>query len=183
MPGPSRPADRRARFDELYRTHYGAVYAYVYRRLNSGASDVPDVVAEVFAVVWRKLDEVPQPPEDRLWLYGVARRRVLGAQRTGGRYLRLQARLREHAQQAVVPADDPDTAVRDAIASLRPGDREVLMLVMWEGLSHGETAEVMGCSVNAVALRVSRAKRRLRSQLKQARPALERQVPEPGGSR
>jgi DNA-directed RNA polymerase specialized sigma24 family protein len=54
---------------------------------------------------------------------------------------------------------------------------------MWEGLSHGETAEVMGCSVNAVALRVSRAKRRLRSQLKQARPALERQVPEPGGSR
>jgi RNA polymerase sigma factor (sigma-70 family) len=176
------PEDRRARFDELYRAHYAAIYKYVHRRLYATVSEVPDVVAEVFAVAWRKLEDVPQPPEDRLWLYGVARRRVMRFQRAGARYERLQARLREHIRTVVASAEDPSGAVRDAIASLRPGDREVLMLVMWEGLSHGEAAAVIGCSVNAVALRVSRAKRRLRAQLDQPGAAMERRVPEPGGS-
>ena len=35
-------------------------------------------------------------------------------------------------------------------------------LVVWEGLSHAEAAEVMGCSINAIALRMRRAKQRLR---------------------
>jgi RNA polymerase sigma factor (sigma-70 family) len=161
------PEDRRERFDQLYTTHYAAIYAYAYRRLRSESDAVPDVVADVFAVAWRKLEQVPDPPQDRLWLYGVARHRVLHAQRSNRRYLRLQQRLRDQVRTG----DDAglsgsgDLDVQDAVARLRPGDREAVMLTMWEGLSHAEAAAVIGCSVNAVALRVSRAKRRLRAEL------------------
>lgn len=64
------------------------------------------------------------------------------------------------------------------MARLRAGDREVLMLVMWEGLSHAEAAEVMGCSVNAIGLRVRRAKERLRSALDPSEAPPERSIPE-----
>jgi RNA polymerase sigma-70 factor (ECF subfamily) len=55
--------------------------------------------------------------------------------------------------------------VREALLKLRPLDREVLILVYWDGLSHGDAASVLGCSVNAVASRVKKAKSRLEAQL------------------
>jgi RNA polymerase sigma-70 factor (ECF subfamily) len=56
-------------------------------------------------------------------------------------------------------------AVREAIEKLRPADREVVQLVMWEGLSHAEAGRVLGCSANAVALRLHKARQRLRAEL------------------
>jgi RNA polymerase sigma factor (sigma-70 family) len=159
------PSERRRRFDELYRSHYRAIYAYVYRRLGSATGEAADVAADVFAIAWRRIEDVPAEPEDRLWLYGVARRRVMRQQRSGARRLRLHARLRDHAREATDASHDAADRVREAIAGLRAGDREVLTLVMWEGLSHAEAAEVIGCSVNAVALRLSRARQRLRKAL------------------
>lgn len=70
---------RRRRFDEIYRAQYRAIYAYMHRRLGPGVVDAADVAADVFAVAWRRIDEVPPAPEDRLWLYGVARRRVIAS--------------------------------------------------------------------------------------------------------
>jgi RNA polymerase sigma-70 factor (ECF subfamily) len=55
--------------------------------------------------------------------------------------------------------------VRDAIERLRPVDREVLELVMWEGLTHAEAAQVLGCSTNAVAVRLHKARKRLQAEL------------------
>jgi RNA polymerase sigma-70 factor (ECF subfamily) len=55
--------------------------------------------------------------------------------------------------------------VRAALQELRPLDREVILLVYWDGLSHVEAGSVLGCSVNAVALRVKKAKARLETKL------------------
>lgn len=57
--------------------------------------------------------------------------------------------------------------VRAAIARLREADREVLALVLWERLSHSEVAELLGCSTNAVAVRLHRARARLRRLLEE----------------
>jgi RNA polymerase sigma-70 factor (ECF subfamily) len=160
---------RTQHFDALYARHYAAICAYVHRRMWATGVDVDDVVAEVFAVAWRRLDEVPAVPEDLLWLYGVARRCVLRAQRTERRRRRLGARLAAEAElrSRAGSGEPPDAeAVRAAIASLRARDREVLMLVMWEQLSHRDAAQVLDCSANAVAIRLHRAKERLRDQLR-----------------
>lgn len=152
---------RQRRFDLLYAQHYRAIYAYVHRRLDA---DAADVTAEVFAVAWRRLDDVPASDEELLWLYGVAHRYVVRAHRSTRRRLRLAARLAEQARLQTTGHASHDR-VRDAIDRLRPADREVLKLVLWEGLTHTEVAAVLGCSANAVAQRLHRARERLRSQL------------------
>jgi RNA polymerase sigma-70 factor (ECF subfamily) len=142
---------REDRFQVLYLAQHDSIYAYVHRRLPG--VEVGDVVADVFAVAWRRLDEVPAAPEDRLWLYGVARRCVLRARRSGRRRRRLQDRLSHEARTRDSTNGRTEDAraelVRAAIERLRPSDREVLQLVMWEGLTHAEAARVLGGSANA----------------------------------
>lgn len=160
------PADR---FRALYLEHYGSIYAYVHRRLAGSDVEVHDVVAEAFAVLWRRLDELPAAPEDRLWLYGIARHCVLRARRSGLRRRRLWARLAEDARVRTPlnghSGDSRALLVRAAIERLRPADREVLRLILWDGLTHAEAASVLRCSVNAVGLRLHKARKRLRAEL------------------
>jgi RNA polymerase sigma-70 factor, ECF subfamily len=160
------------RFEVLYKSCYRAIYAYVWRRTAGSHDDVPDIVAEIFAVAWRRMATVPRPPHDRLWLYGVARRVVLDHQRRAARKMRLEARLRTNVriQDDVTPCNPSHLRLHTAIGRLRPLEREALQLVAWDGLSHAEAAEVLGCSVNAVAVRVHKAKARLRAELAPAEP-------------
>jgi RNA polymerase sigma factor (sigma-70 family) len=156
---------REQRFSSLYREHYRSIWAYAVRRIESQA-DAADVVADVFATAWRRLPEVPDPPADLLWLYGVARWVVAGKRRSARRMHNLIARLQATAVPAsTVTGDQVTDRVLDAVARLRPVEREAIALVHWEELSHAEAAQVLGCSVNAVAIRVHRARARLRQAL------------------
>ncbi len=51
--------------------------------------------------------------------------------------------------------------VLEAAARLRPNDREVLRLAVWEELRHDQIAWILGCSESAVRQRFHRAKRSL----------------------
>ena len=79
--------------------------------------------------------------------------------------------------QALEWADNPARErLLAAIRELRPADREALLLVHWEQLTYAEAAETLGCSVNAVGIRVHRAKERLR-QLLGSESRADRSVP------
>lgn len=167
------PADgrdqRELRFRRLYQEHYQAIQAYVVRRVEDRGV-VADVVAEVFTTAWRRLDNVPCPPDDKLWLYGVARRVISGNRRSLRRFRNLLTRLEagysgESRGSPQIEADAVHRGLLDAVASLAPGEREALQLVHWERLSHAEAAAVLGCSANAVAIRVHRARAKLREAL------------------
>src|SRR4051812_31442418 len=64
-----RPIDD-AEFEELYGATVRDVLAYVRRR---SSADVEDLVAEVYAVAWRRRSDLPPPVLRRAWLFGVAR--------------------------------------------------------------------------------------------------------------
>ena len=68
----------------------------------------------------------------------------------------ISARAPEDAETS-----DQVLAVRGALARLRPADQEILRLVTWEELSHREVATALGVSLNAVAIRFHRARKRL----------------------
>ena len=153
------------RFEALYTGSYQEITGYVRRRVPPDAAD--DVVAQVFTVAWRRFGQVPGPPQDRLWLFGVARNCAAEHHRAATRRLRLRTRLsQEPAAVAHVPGpggpDHDPGPVLAALASLKPKDREALQLVLWDELSHAEAAAVLGCTVNAFELRYRRARNRVR---------------------
>jgi RNA polymerase sigma-70 factor (ECF subfamily) len=129
------------------------VRAYVLRRTAPEAAD--DVVADVFLVAWRRLDEVPADPLP--WLLGTARRVLANRRRSQQRAFALRDRLvSEPASGAAAPAGT-DHRVAGALAER---DRELLMLIAWEGLSVTEAAEVLGVRAGTVAVRLHRARQR-----------------------
>jgi RNA polymerase sigma-70 factor (ECF subfamily) len=140
--------------------------AYAARRLPT-VTDAEDVVAEVFLVAWRRLDDVPEGEAALPWLYGVARK-TIGNQRRGlFRRGRLHARLEQTAERpapAAAAVSDAEPAI-EALERLSESDRELLRLVAWEELSHAEIAAVLGISVNAVAIRLHRARARFEQAL------------------
>ena len=155
------------RFRELYRANFRPVQGYAVNRLGA-ADDVPDVVAEVFTIAWRRLADIPPSPADRFWLYGTARRVIARRYRSAGRLRNLLGRLAAERYPTQPPAGafDPVTEhVLAALAELKATDREALLLVHWEQLSYAEAAQVLGCSANAVGIRVHKAKAQLRAML------------------
>ena len=60
--------------------------------------------------------------------------------------------------------------VARALMRLREPDREILRLTAWEGCTTDELATVLGCSANAAAVRLHRARRRLRKVLAEVPP-------------
>jgi RNA polymerase sigma-70 factor (ECF subfamily) len=149
------------RFHALFKRHYGDVVRYAIRRV--GADDADDVAEDVFAVVWRRIDRVPDGAGALPWIYGVARRVTANHHRASRRRRRLWSKAA--GEETVATHPDPRPELIDALARLGSRDREVLELRAWEGLEPREMAEVLGCSVNAATVRLHRARRRLAAEL------------------
>jgi RNA polymerase sigma factor (sigma-70 family) len=161
-PQPGDPDRRAHRFEEIYAANCGPILGYVLRRTDS-PDDAADVIAETFLTAWRRLDLVPPGDEARLWLYGVARRVLANYRRGERRRAVLADRLRAELAASSWPAPYTGELAEFAAAyrSLPEPDRELLALVGWEGLDRGQAAAVLGCSQNAVRIRLHRARRRL----------------------
>jgi len=149
--------EKRLRFELLYGKYGPAVKAYALRRAEASLAD--DVVAEVFVVCWRRFEEVPTNPLP--WLLGVARR-VLSTQRRGEqRRVALHRRLIESSGEPLIATQaNPDHVLGDALARLSETDRELLMLIAWDGLSPAQAAAVLGVKPATARVRLLRARRR-----------------------
>ncbi|HYN93908.1 MAG TPA: RNA polymerase sigma factor, partial [Pilimelia sp.] len=159
--------DRTARFEAMYTATFAHILGYAVRRCDC-PEDAADVVAETFATAWRRMDAVPPGEQARLWLYGVARNVLANHRRGRARRADLSVALAAQVADLYAPsAEDSAQAgtVGRAFRGLPDDDRELLSLVVWEGLDPGEIARVLGCSRNAVRIRLHRARRRLAQQL------------------
>ncbi|WP_214402276.1 RNA polymerase sigma factor [Pseudonocardia lacus] len=153
------------RFTRLYRENFPRVLGYAMRRATLDAAR--EATAEAFLVAWRRLDDVPDPALP--WLL-VVTRNVIADQRRGGRRAdALHAEVERLTGAAVHPDPSEDVVERSvvlqAVAALPETDREALVLTVWDGLGHRAAAKVAGCSVGAFAVRLHRARRRLRTEL------------------
>ncbi|KAB2350928.1 RNA polymerase sigma factor [Actinomadura rudentiformis] len=151
------------RFEALFKQHSTSILGYLVRRVDA-AEDAADLMAEVFAIAWRRIHDAPPGDEGRLWLYGIARKVLANHRRGSTRRGRLADRLRE--QLRAQPGDDGGgQPVRAALERLSVADRELLTLTAWEQMSPGEIAVVLGLEPATVRTRLSRARARLRAVL------------------
>ena len=152
-----RPAEER--FREVF-VHLGAVTAYARRR---GSPDAEGIAAEAMSIAWRRFADVPR--DDPLpWLYATARNLLLAERRAASRIPPAPA----------PPAPAPELHELDpqldrALRSLKPTDREALLLVAWEDLTPTQAARALGLHPTAFRVRLLRARRRLQAALEEER--------------
>lgn len=169
LPKPAEPADDifRPRFEEAFDAHHADVLAFAVRRV-PGRAAAEDVVAETFAVVWRRRDVIPEPP--LAWLYEIARKVIANQRRSDLRRTRLRERLSSEPETTAGGRDPARVvagreAVIAAFSALSESDKEVLRLLVWEGLDTKTAARVLDCTPAALRVRLYRARRELTHQL------------------
>lgn len=150
------------RLRHLHAEHAVAVRAYALRRADATTAD--DSCAEVWAIAWRRIDSVP--PDALPWLLATTRRVLANERRAQRRRVALLDRLTASAPTYTpAPVPSGDSPLAAALATLRPGDRETLLLVAWEELSTVRAAAVLGVSPRTFAVRLHRARKRLAAAL------------------
>lgn len=154
--------DRRALLDVWFRAYGGRVLAYLLHRTDPQTAQ--DVVQEVFVTAFRKADDIPEPPIG--WLFGTARRLLANKHRGHRRYDQLIDRLLDDAgSEADADRGELKQAFMQTLATLSPGDRDVLTLTGWYDLTPREAAAALGCSASTYAVRLHRARKRLAAAL------------------
>jgi RNA polymerase sigma-70 factor (ECF subfamily) len=161
-----------AEFRRMFESTYPSVVAYA-RRRTASVADADDVVADIYATAWKRADTVLSVDAPLAWLYGVGLNVLRNRRRSSNRHLRLVTEATSVAQTRPPVADPSDALiVREALDSLPDDDAELIRLIAWEGLNHAEAAEVLGCSTNAVGIRLFRARQRLDDALSSSSPSL-----------
>ena len=159
-----------ARFGLLFDRHAGVLYRYLARRV--GAQEADALVGEVFRIAFeRRATFDPAYESARPWLYGIATKLVAGHRRREAR--RLAATARSLARMTAtedqfegvagrVDAHRSWPSVAEAISRLPSGERDALILYVWEGLSYDEVAASLGVPVGTIRSRLNRARGRIR---------------------
>ena len=156
--------ERRRAFETLYRITLPSIRSYARRRAPDDLAD--DVVAQTYLTAWRRCDEAVAGGLP--WLYRTARFTLANHQRTERRQLRVTQRVADTTDLAEpdgTAAADDRTLVLDAIERLSDDERELLLLVYWEHLSVKAVAVVLDCRPGTAAVRLHRARRKLRDAL------------------
>lgn len=163
-------ADRaQLEYERLYRVHAQAVYAYCLRRTTM--DEAKDAMADVFVVAWRRFEVMPKGDSALPWLYGVARNVLSDKQRSARRRERLFVRAVSNFEAAVpgpeaqIVRRSEHEAVISALGRLPEKDREIVLLVQWEGLSREKVAEMMYLSRSAIDKRIARTYERMAKSL------------------
>lgn len=167
-------------FAVVYDRHAAAIHRFVSRRLGEAVAD--DVVAECFLAAFRHRDRYDLGRADaRPWLYGIAANVIGKHKRAEVRMLRALARTgvdpvdESHADrvESRVAASLAQRALAAAVASLAPGDRDVLLLIAWADLSYDEVAQALAIPIGTVRSRLNRARRKTREALGAHNPTLQ----------
>jgi RNA polymerase sigma-70 factor (ECF subfamily) len=134
----------------------------------SSAEDAADCMSETLLVLWQRRDGIPATTEDcRRYAFGIAARIVLAEHRGVSQRAKLISRIIANYEPATVDAypRDSDPALAEALTRLTPRDRELILLVAWEGFGVAEAGAVLGLKADAARARYSRARARLRTAL------------------
>lgn len=157
-------------FGTLWQLHRSAVFRSVVAVVGN-PQDAEDITQEAFLRAYRALDGFRGDAQLRTWLIRI------GVHLAIDHVKRKKARpevslewdvgggLAEVDPQASAERSEIRETVRKAIEALPAHHRAVIVLRDIEGMDYSEMAQVLGCSVGSVKLRLFRARRLLKQRL------------------
>jgi RNA polymerase sigma-70 factor, ECF subfamily len=163
----SRRGDRAA-FDAIVAAHRLTVYR-VARRILGSHEGADEAAQETFVRAWRSLGQFRGDARLATWLVRIAlnvSRTLLAARRPEGGL--------DAAEQVADEAEGPEAAaeraesgrrVRQAVLTLPPRQREVVVLKVFSGMTYDEVAAAMDLSVGAVKAHFHQAIHNLRRRM------------------
>lgn len=160
----ARSGDGRA-FAALADLHYMTVYRYAFRWCSS-KEDAEDITQEVFLKLAGKIHLFSNHSRFTTWLYRITANCAKDYARKNSRWKKNKG---------------TDISENETIASLNPGpennviarnilklidklpdkQKEAVLLVFAEGMSHKEAAKIIGCAETTISWRIFQAKRQL----------------------
>ena len=158
-------------FGEIFDRHFAEIDRYLARRVGWVLAD--EIASEVFVIAFHSRGRYDRAAADaRPWLFGIAANLARRHWRTERRRLRAYARtgidpLRDDAGDIDRRLDAlaAGPALAAALAGLRPGEREVLLLYAWADLGYEEIATALEIPIGTVRSRLSRARGRVQELL------------------
>jgi len=151
---------------------HSAEVAALANRLLGWPGSVDDIVQDVFVAAFLGLKRFRGACRLRTWLFTIT------VNKCRSHRLRRRWRLRPATLEAAEAVASPDPAgveavmdeetfarVRRVVRALPQKYREVVTLRYLQGLETGEICELLGLTVNAVQVRLNRARKRLKEQL------------------
>jgi RNA polymerase sigma-70 factor (ECF subfamily) len=161
-------------FTIVYDRYFHDIYLYVAGRLDVQAAE--DVAAETFLIAFGLRDRfVAERGSLRPWLFGIATNLVARHRRKEARHYRALSRMapapaaegHEDRVLTSVYAERMRPRLASGLATLSPGERDVLLLVALSQLSHEDVAQALGISYGTVGSRLSRARKKLHGVIEQ----------------
>ncbi|MFN2591128.1 MAG: RNA polymerase sigma factor [Actinomycetota bacterium] len=159
-------------FEELVRT-YQQLALRTAHVITGDAADAQDAAQEAFVKAFYALGRFRPGAAFRPWLLRIVANEAINRRRASKRKANLVLRVGESRRpdgaapspEAAALAHELRQEVVDALNKLRPEDRLVIAYRYFMDLSEGEMAEALDCPRGTVKSRLSRALKRLRSEL------------------
>jgi len=162
-------------FAELARRHQQRVYATIFGLVRNHA-DADDLAQETFLASYRAIGRFRGGSSFYTWIYRIAvnltMNHIKKRSREKGRSELLEnTPPSAEARAAASPelrsqTDEISDKIEEALGGLPLPFRTAFQLVVNRELSHGQAAEVLGCSENTVSWRMHKARKLLQARLK-----------------
>jgi RNA polymerase sigma-70 factor (ECF subfamily) len=150
-------------FGRLCECYYNSITGLAYSVLGDHHL-AEDAAQETFARALKSLGQLKSSEKFAPWLAQICRNVAMDMVRTKGRYVPSQ-----HPEQLETKSNPQQDhpLVNQAIKSLSPSDREVIVMRYYNALSQKEMSALLGLSGSAVNNRLLRAKQKIAMHLKQ----------------
>jgi len=164
-------------FELLLSRHQRSVYNLACRFLNDGA-EAEDITQEAFIRVLKAAGTYRPEAKFTTWLYTIVKNLCFNALRKN-RSVYIVSAEEEILPELPAHNDDPSeiidrkrlkSRVVSAVNALPENMRIAVILHKFHGLQYNEIADILDCSVNAIKLRVHRAKTVLANSLSDFSP-------------
>jgi len=154
-------------FAVIIEGHYDLIYRTAYKWCGS-RTDAEDVAQDVCVKLAAALKSFDGRSAFSSWLYRVTLNAVRDMQRARGRHDRKAGALALVAPDDAPPEQEDATAASElwqAVRTLPDQQRDAVLLVYAEDMSHREAGEIMGCKEATVSWHIHEAKKTLRGLL------------------
>ncbi|TAK54904.1 MAG: RNA polymerase sigma factor [Bacteroidetes bacterium] len=150
----------------IFERHHVTLYNYYVRQ--TGDRDLSeDFVQEVFLRIMKYRHTFRGEGEFLPWMYHIARNVQIDHARKWGRETQLDEEIHESVDDAPAPEEhlqrlENVSLLQQALEKLSKEKREVLVLSRYQNMKYTAIAELLGCTVEVVKVRVHRAMNDLR---------------------